>query len=281
MKKVMDASSVAHAWASQSQDEARVAGNNFYFERGIIYSYGSHFPIAKHVANDKGEKAVLFTTRTYSSTTSGHISSVRHACNHMNLIYCKDPTCGVFHTDNIQSWISRIESEASHLKTARKPEMYLNAIEQISAEARKYMAFFDLQCPVTLQAAMDIVNKDAFVGYAAKKNEAARIQREKEEKEATKKHREALIKWLSGESYSLPYRNGRDYLRVNDGRIQTSQGVELPLELGKRLYQSILNNTLKVGDKILNYMVDQVGKDYGIGCHLFPRKYLLEFGSKL
>ena len=64
MKKVFtDISHIAHLWANQLQDEARNSGSgNFYFDGDVIYSYGSHFPIAKHVVNAKGEKAVLFTT---------------------------------------------------------------------------------------------------------------------------------------------------------------------------------------------------------------------------
>jgi hypothetical protein len=281
MRHVVSESEVAHLWASQAQDSARVACGNFYFDGAVIYSYGRHFPIAKHVTNSNGEKAVLFTTSSYSNTTAKHIHAVRHACNHLNLIYCKDPECGSYHTNNFQPWISRIEAEASHLPNARKPEMYLNAIEQISAEVRKYVEFFSVPIPATLQTAMDITSKDIFAGYSAKKNEAAKIQRAKAEKEAKKRHNEGLKKWLSGEAYSLYDRNGRDYLRIKDGRVQTSQHVELPIEMGKRLYQAILDNTLKVGDKVLSYEVNEVGKDYRIGCHTFPRKYLLEFGSKL
>ena len=47
------------------------SGNNFYFDGDTIYSYGSHFPIARHVETKRG-RAVLFTTRDYSVTTSGH-----------------------------------------------------------------------------------------------------------------------------------------------------------------------------------------------------------------
>ena len=69
---------VAHLWAHQSQDSARNPCRNFYFDGDTIYSYGSHFPIARHVETKRG-RAVLFTTRNYSVTTSGHKSTVRCA----------------------------------------------------------------------------------------------------------------------------------------------------------------------------------------------------------
>ena len=70
---------IPHLWAHQSQDEARNSTGSFYFEGPTIYSYGSHFPIARHVTNERGERAVLFTTAHHSVTTSGHCSAVAGA----------------------------------------------------------------------------------------------------------------------------------------------------------------------------------------------------------
>jgi len=52
---------------------------HLYFDGETIYSYGSHFPIACHVTDKHGKPAILFTTRSYSVTTSGHVSAVRSA----------------------------------------------------------------------------------------------------------------------------------------------------------------------------------------------------------
>lgn len=275
----MDASSVSHAWANQTQEEARVSGGNFYFYGNTIYSYGSHFPIAKHVENAAGEKAILFTTRTYSNTTSGHVSIVSYASSHLKRIYCYRPDCS--HKENFDHFQSDIEQIARSLPSARKPEKYLNLIDSISSDVRKYAEFFGIPIPESLQAAMNIESKDAYLGYAEKKRIAAEKTRKREEKEFRKKHKDELKKWLSGELPYLYLRDGQDYLRIKDGRIQTSQRVELPIELGKRLYQQIKENLLKVGDKVLQYEVNQVGSVYRIGCHTFTRKYLLQFGQTL
>lgn len=91
MKTVFsDISTVAHLWANKAQGEARNSGN-FFFSGDTIYSYGYHFPIAKHMAGSQGENGVLFTERTYSNTTATHIQVVRQAANHLNIIYCFNP----------------------------------------------------------------------------------------------------------------------------------------------------------------------------------------------
>src|SRR5579872_324467 len=82
-KHVFPTDEIAHLWAhSKTQDDARNPGGNFYFSGDTIYSYGSHFPIARHVTNEQGQAAILFTNQTYSNTTAKHIGQVRRAIPH-------------------------------------------------------------------------------------------------------------------------------------------------------------------------------------------------------
>ena len=73
----------------QGARHARESGGRFYFHGDTIYSYGSHFPIARHVAH-KGKAAVLFTTRCYSVTTAGHKCMVESACRHLTVFHVAD-----------------------------------------------------------------------------------------------------------------------------------------------------------------------------------------------
>ena len=70
-------------------------------------------------------------------------------------------------------------------------------------------------------------------------------------------------------------------MRIRENRVETTQAVQIPIEIAKRLYLKIKTNTLAVGDKILDYSVNNVGKEIKIGCHTFNRSYLLKFGSQL
>ena len=78
-RNVFPTNEIPHLWAHQVQNSARSAQGNFYFIGDTIYSYGSHFPIARRVTNSAGKAAVLMTTRTYSVTTAGHVHMVRMA----------------------------------------------------------------------------------------------------------------------------------------------------------------------------------------------------------
>jgi hypothetical protein len=79
MKTVFHNSMVAHVWAQQSQSEGRSNNGNFYFRDRVIYSYGSHFPIACFLTNWRGEKAVLITQESRSMSTGIHQTKVARA----------------------------------------------------------------------------------------------------------------------------------------------------------------------------------------------------------
>lgn len=280
MKKVFtDLSTIAHLWANQLQDEARNSGN-FYFKGSTIYSYGGHFPIAKHVTNERGENAVLFTTRGYSNTTARHIAVTRQAANHLNVIKCDIPTAS--HQENFNGWKIEAELSAAKLQKAKKPEIYLNELGHIQSQVNKYAQFFGLEIPTILSTILSIQNKNEWTAYHDQKTAILEAERLKKEAQLKKEHKKALAEWKAGKTSRLYVRIETDYLRVNQeaARIETTQAVQIPMEIGKRLFYSIKENTLKVGDKVLNFEVNEVGAKIKIGCHTFTKKYLLQFGSK-
>jgi hypothetical protein len=280
MKKVFtDISTIAHLWANQLQDEARNSGN-FYFNGSTIYSYGGHFPIAKHIEKD-GERAVLFTTRGYSNTTARHISVTRQAANHLNVIKCYNPN--TTHEENFNRWKVDAELVAAKLPKAKKPEKYLNELEYINSQANKYAHFFGLELPAILTTILSIKDKNEYTAYHDQKTAILEAERLKKEAELKKQHKKALAEWKAGKTNRLYTRIETDFLRVNEeaARIETTQAVQIPMELAKRLFYSIKENTLKVGDKVLNFEVNEVGAKVKIGCHTFTKKYLLQFGSQV
>lgn len=282
MKQVVTASSVTHLWANQAQYEARTPQGNFYFRGDTIYSYGSHFPIAKHITNGTGVNAVLFTERTYSNTTAKHIHAVRHACNHLEVIPCYNPESS--HKENFGTWQNEAENIAKQLLNARKPEIYLSRLDSIRSKVEKYANFFRLNIPKGLQAALSITNAEQYATYSKKKSQYLAAEYRREQRERQAKIKQELEDWLTFKRATLYNRDGKDYLRFNEAtnEIQTSQGIHLTTDAGKRIYESILNQTLKVGDVVLDhYNVLKVNGTIKIGCHDFDTSYLLQFGSKL
>lgn len=157
MRTIVNSREVAHLWAHQAQDHARNSGGTVKFQEKVIYSYGHHFPIAAFVTDMRGEEVILFTTRTYGVTTAKHCGYVRSAIpSH----YYKSgrlfhvPLAGnewhrdILHPDRVrvyvQSYKERIDELGAKFAGARKPELYIGALQGLINEANAFCKRFGL-----------------------------------------------------------------------------------------------------------------------------------------
>ena len=267
MKKVLSPSEVAHVFANQTQSEARTQTNNFYFHGNMIFSYGSHFCIARFVDNE----TLLFTERSYSNTTAKHINHVWNAISHKKKIFCYNPT-GT-HADNFAHWLNEAEANIQKLKNARKPEIYITQLQYIKNKVSIYAEYFGIITPLSLENALSITDKAEILEYLESKAEVLAKEKKQKEAEAKKQHAKQLKKWRAFEFGTLYQRDGFDYLRKDSENFQTSQGVKIPIAVGLRFYNSIVNKTIKVGDKFLDYTISEINnKLIKIGCHTITLK---------
>lgn len=279
MKTVFNNSELAHIYANQTQQRGRNSSSTFYFEGKTIYSYGGHFPIAKIITNEQGNEAMLFTYRAYSNTTGKQISIVRSATRQWKKIYCHTPSLN--HSSNFASWLQLAEHEATKLIKAKKPELYLNELSRLNSQVIEYAQFFDLEIPLTLTAVLSIKDKSENLEYMSKRAILIEEEMKKAEKIKKQNFKEQLKKWFNFETGRIYGGFNLDFLRVNENRVETTQAVQIPLEIAKRLHNKIKSNSLQVGESVLNYKVNEVGNIIKIGCHTFTKAYLLNFGSKL
>lgn len=277
MRNVFSNSELAHTYASQSQNSGR--SSSMFFEGSTIYSYGYHFAIARIITNEQGDEALLFTTRGYSNTTGKHITIVRSATNQYKKIYCSNPKGS--HDENFKAWLNSSETIAKNLINARKPEKYLSEIAYNKGQAEKYAEFFGIDIPQDLQNVFNISNKQEYLSLYEKQIEFEKQEAKRKLREQKAQFKEQFKKWINNETDRLYTSYKYDFLRLRENRIETTQAVQIPLAIGKKLYELIKNNTLSVGDKILNYSVDKIGAEIKIGCHTFNKSYLLRFGSTL
>lgn len=273
------ASEVAHNWAHQKQSQFKkdTTAGSLYYEGNTIYSYGRHFPIA--VISEQDSNIVYFTTRTYSNTTSKHLSVVRAAVNHKTVLYCENPDQAArnIHTENIQAFEKEAKYISQSLPKSKKPEIYLNQIAHQRQLLTQYAQHFDLNLESFALVYIYIESKD----MQSKASEAEKIAMEKAEKarqkELAKKHAKELKDFRAFKLNRIyATKAGSDYLRYNNEskRVETSQGIQIPTEIAKRFYKWV-KATIKAGgcggeceQKILSYTVSVVNADFmSIGCH--------------
>jgi len=304
-----DVNEIAHLWANKRQDNARNSSQTFYFNGNTIYSYGSHFPIARHY-----EDKVLFTLRTYSVSTAKHINIVRSATSHLDKIYCyylptsKSDTCT--HERNVKQWIDNVKTEIVRLYKARKPEMYIAIIEREIAKMQTYCTLFGYKLKASEKKILALTTKEDFLALG-KKDIETQLKAEKKEaqfnKDVQTKGRKIyegyLVAWRNFNSTEYMkqltssedrlfnvYRNSIDnnvtYLRYNTTEIETSKKVKIPLDVAKRFYtwfKSIKDKgCIDCNKEILGYSVRSANVDgLVVGCHNISINEINLIASKL
>ncbi len=294
MRTVFSNNELAHVWATQSQNEGKA--NSFYFDGKTIYSYGRHFPIATIDGND-----VLFTKRSYSNTTAKHIILTRRAISHKNIIYCYDvPTNLKYatseHESNLNTWKKAIQNLFAELgnKKIRDTQSRINSINNLISELNAYCEYFKF--PIKdkeLKSLLSLAAMPDFLEKARQAKDKANAATEKKMKQAVKAYEQYLKLWRNcdneGIQNMLPqikdlcnfYQNNAASLtrlrfNTDESRVETSKGIQIPVEIAKRAYIQLngcMEGTCKdISVPVLHYTITETTKDtIKAGCHTIPK----------
>lgn len=284
MRHVYPNHEIPHLWAHQSQDEARNSTGSFYFDGPIIYSYGSHFPIARYVTNERGERAVLFTIAHHSVTTSGHCSAVARAIPpdvpafrvpHLRSSWGDLPN----HADNVESYVRRISELLGKAKRARvHRDWHQREALGLREQLRRYVAFFDLS-DVSVPESDEL---DALQSWVAAHKEEERQRREEAawlaEEERRREQVERIWQFRAGDP-NVSYIPGvSPMLRVVGNEVQTSLGARFPVSHARREL-AFIREVRESGQEYVrnghaihlgNYVIDRIEPDGTVhaGCHV-------------
>lgn len=270
---------VAHAWAHKLSKARK--GFNMYHSDGVIYSYGSHFPIAAHVENGRGHQAVLFTTKSYSISTSKHKEYTRRACSHLNVLEVENVRpCGVAdHASNYEGLITEARGLLTKAKRARTNGPWLvERAQEALTTANDYSAFYDLGLPAVSLETVDATAAAIVERVKAQEAEAA-IARIKAKRAQALRDRERLCAWIAGADVSPPH-TFRPMCRVKGDTVETTWGARVPLAAALDLWRQLkickaqrltLTNP---GQHVGDFGVDQIAPHgLRVGCHFIPYRF--------
>jgi hypothetical protein len=287
-------SQVAHAWANKTGKHRR--GSNFFYEDDTIYSYGGHFPIARHM-----DGAVLFTTEGYGNSTSKHISHTSNACSHLKVFRVVDVTAARTsssklgwlqgHKWNVQDYLRRIdEGYGSASRSIKHGEWKYLYADGLVTELKAYAKHFKLgrtfvenhiPSPEIREKVMARCN-----AYNARKDERNREWLEKRRAEAAvldEANREQMERWTRWESGVRKVHTTKVYLRATeeklDGKriVETSHGADVPYDSARMLYQ-FASTRRKSGDdwqgrgtqarRVGDFSLNTINSEgITVGCH--------------
>lgn len=129
MKKVFQKSEeVVELFVRGSQNEAR--SRNIYFDNlDKIYSYGSHYLLAKKLKY----RVIMINDVGYSKTTRKHITQITRASFGWKQFFKSETSLELVYDSIIEN--------TKKLRKARKPELYTNKILMLWEKLNKYLDF--------------------------------------------------------------------------------------------------------------------------------------------
>jgi hypothetical protein len=278
-------SQVAHIWFAQSKDHAK--GSNFYFEDKVIYSYGPHFPIARHVSNATGKRAILFTTDSRGNATAKHLNYTRRAiASDMPVFRVPNVMCfthgGTSNdgpiVDNYKSYDARIAETMRKLAKARTyKQLYMEDAVRLAEEGNAYAEF----CGLPDRYFVPTFSPESMAQLAMEARErAAKDKARREERERARAVIEATARdeWRLGGN--VRYFDNPVMLRLSrDGKtVETSRRAEVPAAHAARAFRFVKfcretktewssnGHTVRVG----HFQIDHIDTQGNIraGCHV-------------
>lgn len=279
---------ICHAFATYGMNVdnyGETSASPVYFSNGIIYSYGSHFPMAKFVS----DASLLFTLRTYSNTTAKHLSQTRYALSQYKLIYVMNPCASI--KDNLNYFKKSISDAILRLKASRRGgrQEDRNLVENYTKHLANYLEFLELE-KLSKDDKKEIKDANSFLeevktgevrNYLAneekkhKKQIAAAKKAEKQRQLARQARLEDdKVKFFAGEINYI-HSPDKSYIRIDEDNVVTSQNVKMPLHIILRAYKNFKENTLS--DKLVDYKIYRADNEViSVGCHTFDTEHIKE-----
>jgi len=289
MQTVFNNSDLCHVFAQQSQEYGKNAGETLFFEDKVIYSYGYHYPMAKII-----DGFALVNSSRYSNTTAKQTSFLKRAL-YQTIIEVPNPKAKskedhIKNMDNFFDNVIQYQKKASRARTEDNRDFYeMQAREEVE-QLTQYVELFKIK---PLKKYRLLIESNDL----SETTEAEIIRRIKAEKRAKAKlikaQKDALKDWKKGKRvHIMMNHSGGELLRIKGESIETSKGIKLTFEEGKRLFKIVNkvrgqkedfkpeNRALKVNGY---YSIDYINTkgDLKAGCHFIKWEEIKETAKKL
>lgn len=288
MKRVFPKSSdVIHLFAQQTQTDARCA--NVFFKPSSydrewgdeIYSYGHHYLLGKFIA----DSVIIIDDTGYSVTTSKHISEIRYATSQYTQFFVTEIDINLVLRD--------VKSNLEKLSRARKPELYINAINRAFNQLNKWRIFMSsnraIKSKYKVRAndskfkAIKKIVESLKVDSVEAIEKLKKFEANKKKREAAKERKRLKIALEKFYGYETNYARigSEDFVRLSqDGEsIETTQGISVSVKEAKVLYKMILAGKDIKGHNIDGYTVTGINGTLKIGCHNINKESMHNIGK--
>lgn len=288
MKKVHAAKQLMHLFCNMTNahlEGFKTPSRNIYFERGVLYSYGSHYPMAVKTSFGVGHayrEVVLINAEKSSKTTQKHKSQLRSSTKHTQWVFeipnILDPKA-VENSDYLMNEI--VDSIDAILRGLK-----YHYVDELTRRVERYNQFAQAFKLKTFK-----LDAEFYTDLAIKSRDTEKKNSEKEKlREAKLDAERAANRALWASEVALWYsckntRNvsssyfGLDYdpVRVRGSIVESPRGVHVGIDDAKAFCALLKAGQVKKGMHLGEFAVLEIDSEIvEIGCHRINIKQALE-----
>ena len=284
-----DYSGLCHWWAYNYGSKS-TASNKMHASGNSIYSYET-IVATMYDTPKSNTRTVLISDYSYSNTTRTHVSEIRKAVSHMNIIYASEasPRNRKDHISNLLVMVNRQYRLASLYQKKKKDStrnQVLNSMKSNLLNAEKYATAFKIRNSKEYNQlkSIPLPDSDMFsekLEISIKDRMSAENRAHKANvRKAAKLHKDRLAKalaglerWKNGDNVYVDNRFIEQvYLRVKNGVIETSENASMNVKEAVSAYSRFKEGKLKIGQHVGEFSYNGVDSDENvhIGCHTIP-----------
>ena len=274
MKTVFTNSEIVHEFNLQEQSYGRTPNSSMYFEYKKIYSYGSHYLLGEFI----DDNTIMINNTGYSNTTSKHISLLRNATRDKRQFFITETKRDLV-LNELKDLLNKLT------RTRLKADYYKSTIDRLFTSYFEYIDFTKTRTKAKKNKEHREILK-LYTEFYASTEDLLQVIQEQQKKEKEKNQKEVqkkLKKWRLFETNWFSNPTNKDFLRVDKANniIETSQGVKIPVEEGKRLLKLIDLKKI-VGERVDNkYIVKALNGVLKVGCHNITMKEINNIRKQL
>lgn len=272
MKKFRNNSELSHAWANATHDSGK--GSSMYFVADVIYSYGTHYEIARKVKTPNGQTVIFVNANGYSSSTGKHTNHVWHAIPdyaHTFKVPFVSPdqtTANYFKVEHLPAIIERmllnVKNKLTHQINASSYFGHYSVASIIYVDIMEICGLFNIECPPRPENWDDAEKKAEHLrATVLERKKAANLKK-------IEKSKELLNKWLrneyNGQLYDIPV-----HLRISKDctKVETTKGASVSLENARILLERLKRNDNVKGYDVEGFkVIENTPEAVKIGCHV-------------
>lgn len=280
MRKVHSSDQLFHLFCNMINADLegfKTPSRNVYFENGVLWSYGPHYPMAKKYSCLQGamhREVILINSRKYSVTTEKHKYKIRSSMKPGQVRFLvpnirdpKDP-------ENIETLLNDIADNIDLLLGRSRYASIKDVMTSINAY-ELYLECFKIKQKIKIPA--EFLSDLALIDIEKSK------KREEFEKTKEERQKQALLKrarlkaeqvqlWLKGENTEhvsdMDHIFDYSLVRVKGQNVETTRGASVPLDQARVFAEALKAGSIEIGQKIGPFEVRQINPPFiEIGCH--------------